>query len=926
MDEQPDIIAITEAKPKNSRFTLTYADYQLKGYEVFTHNLDSRPGRGIIIYTKTALKAVILNTESDFSEHLFILMRLANNETLTFGCAYRSPNSSDTNNSLLDSMIHKLDTMKSTYKVLVGDFNYPTIRWEDGSATAPENSTFGSALLDTYMTQHVTEPTRGRNGQEPSILDLVISNDPNIITAIIYDSPLGKSDHACLRFELKCHRTHHNISRKFYLYDKGDYEKMANELNSINWEDELENQPDANSAFEAFTGIMNSLVDKYIPVKLIDSSKKQKKPFDKTVLRAVKKKHRAWQRYMETRSGEKYTEYVRRRNKVSKLTRQAQKDYEKIIAKEAKKNPKKFWNYVKSKTKSPSNIPDLLIDEEDPERGVASDDKDKADVLADFYSSVFTNEPPGPVPEPRAQDVNSTLETSIFSENRIKKKLSALNTSKSPGPDMLHSRVLKEIAPAIVKPLQWIFSSTMHSGKLPSIWKQANVSPIFKKGKKQHASNYRPVSLTCILCKVQESMIRDDIIAHMNANQLISSRQFGFLSGRSTILQLLHVVEEWTEILDGGGSINVCYMDFMKAFDKVPHRRLIAKLRSYGIHGNLLNWIQSFLEGRQQRVVINGQYSSWREVTSGIPQGSVLGPLLFVIYINDLPDTVLSRVFLFADDTKIYRQILSQQDHFTFQDDITKLQEWADKWLLRFHPDKCKMLSIGNAEPDFQYTMYTEDQSTVPLSYVQSEKDVGVIFDTKLTFREDLSTRATKANNIMGVIRRTYTYLDIETFRLLFKSLVRPHLEYGAPIWNPKLKCDIATLENVQRRATRQIPALKGKSYPERLQCLKLPTLRFRRLRGDMIETYKLLHNIYDPTLPALLTPVANPVTRGHSLKLPKGRFKTYSFTHRVVNDWNSLPEEVISAPSINAFKNRLDSHWKNHPWLYDWEGEWPPL
>ena len=167
-----------------------------------------------------------------------------------------------------------------------------------------------------------------------------------------------------------------------------------------------------------------------------------------------------------------------------------------------------------------------------------------------------------------------------------------------------------------------------------------------------------------------------------------------------------------------------------------------------------------------------------------------------------------------------------------------------------------------------------------------------------MSFREDINSRATKANNIMGIIRRTYTYLDIESFKLLFKSLVRPHLEYGAPIWNPQLKRDITDLENVQRHATRQIPALKGMSYQERLRRIRLPTLRYRRLRGDMIEVYKLLHNVYNPTLPSLLSPLKDSTTRGHKLKLPKNRARTnikaHSFTHPIVNDWNNLPDEVI--------------------------------
>ena len=225
-------------------------------------------------------------------------------------------------------------------------------------------------------------------------------------------------------------------------------------------------------------------------------------------------------------------------------------------------------------------------------------------------------------------------------------------------------------------------------------------------------------------------------------------------------------------------------------------------------------------------MVINGQYSTWRNVTSGIPQGSVLGPLLFVIYINDLPDTVLSQVFLFTDDTKMYRQIQDASDRHTFQEDISQLQKWADKWLLRFHPDKCKLMTIGRDTPTELYTMYSEDKGLIPMTNVQSEKDVNIIFDLNMSFREDINSCATKANNIMGIIRRTYTYLDIESLKLLSKSLVRPHLEYGAPIWNPQLKQDITDLENVHRHATRQIPALKGINYQEWLCRIRLPALR----------------------------------------------------------------------------------------------------
>ena len=268
--------------------------------------------------------------------------------------------------------------------------------------------------------------------------------------------------------------------------------------------------------------------------------------------------------------------------------------------------------------------------------------------------------------------------------------------------------------------------------------------------------------------------------------------------------------------------------------------------------------------------------------------------------------------------TKMFRHIQNSDDQKKYS--RTTSPDYRPGLII----EKCKLLPIGKRTPSFKYTMYTDDLTTISLARVQTEKEAGVTFDEDMTFRHDITLRATKANNIMGIIRRNYTYLEMTSFKLLFKSLVRPHLEYGDPVWNPGLKRDIAELKKFERRATKQIPALKNMSYPDRLRKLSLPTLPFRRLRGDMIETYKSLKGIIDISLPALITPVKHRETRGHHLKLPKDRaettIKAHLFTHRIVNDWNSLPEQAISAPSVNAFKNRLDAHWKHHPWMYHWK------
>ena len=308
--------------------------------------------------------------------------------------------------------------------------------------------------------------------------------------------------------------------------------------------------------------------------------------------------------------------------------------------------------------------------------------------------------------------------------------------------------------------------------------------------------------------------------------------QHGFRKGYSCVTQLIEVLEQWTEELDNHNCIDTIYLDFQKAFDTVPHQRLLNKLRGYGIKGPLLNWLENFLIGRKQRVVLNGEESEWTEVTSGIPQGSVLGPILFIIYINDLPDTVKSMVKLLADDTKIYSVVNNEEDQECLQSDINNLMAWSQKWMLTFNKKKCKYMHLGH-EPGNTYKMEGEE-----ITRSSEEKDLGINIDDKLKFQSHISIQVKKANQKLGLIRRSFTYMDTEMFLTLFKSLVRPHLEYGSNFWAVIYKKEAISLENVQRRATRLIPELRHLNYSDRLRKLGLPSLQYRRIRSDIVETY----------------------------------------------------------------------------------------
>ena len=291
----------------------------------------------------------------------------------------------------------------------------------------------------------------------------------------------------------------------------------------------------------------------------------------------------------------------------------------------------------------------------------------------------------------------------------------------------------------------------------------------------------------------------------------------------------------------------------------------------------------------------------------------IICQLLFVIYINDLPEVVddLTFIFLFADDTKLFRQIKANQDIQALNSDIKKLLDWSDKWLLLFHPDKCKSMSLGKPKllENRTYTMNNHE-----LEKTQCEKDLGVHVDNNLKFDKHIQACVNKANKIVAIIFKTFDYMDAETFKLLFKSLVRPHLEYAVPVWSPHQDHLIKAIEKVQKRATKRIPGFKDLKYPERLKKLNMPTLAYRRVRGDMINIYKMVHGAFDKEIPLIFE--INPRPADHDKKFKVKSFKNnprkYSFGVRTIELWNSLTYEIIHAEGVKEFEMLLDEHWKD--------------
>ena len=973
----PDVIGICEVLPKKYRTKIYPEEFKIDGYDMIPHpNIALNTGRGSILYIKSNLTHMPVEIHGPgklFEEHILQEIKIDDNDSVIVSLLYRNPSSEPQNNNYLLDLLRELNSLKPQV-ISMGDINLKNIDWEHmmapGNNTEDYNHKFIECLQDLYLTQHVLENTRQRGNNEPSCLDLVISSDENYIIKLEQLAPLGKSDHSIIKFETPF-KPPPNTPKIKICYDKGDYKGLNEHLSKIDWESELGKFPnEVNKQWEFFKSKYIESESKFIPRKKIyingKLNKKLSIKFDKKTLALRKKKNRIWSKMRKNLATEEEKLGFRRlRNQVKSLCSKAKKIVEKKISKNSKKNPKGFWAYTQSKLKSRSSMPDLIKPGTEKNPTYAKTDQDKAEILVDYFSSVFTTESDlNNMPPFDEREYDKPLDNINITESLVFDKLKKLKINKSPGPDNIHPRVINSAAKTLAKPLSIIFKTSLENKTLPDEWKHANISAIFKKGKKTLPQNYRPVSLTCIICKIMESIIRDAVVKHMTENNLFSQYQFGFISGRSTVLQLLHVLNIWIDILDQGGTLDAIYCDFMKAFDKVPHKRLVYKVEKYGIKGNIIGWIDSFLSGRTQCVNINNHKSSNAPVTSGIPQGSVLGPILFVIYINDLPEVINSGsiAFLFADDTKLFRQIINNDDLKIQQDDVSKAVKWSNIWLLKFHPDKCVHLGIGpNRESIKEYQpelngrplkkkicekdvdkKHAEDSCNHKYHYEMDghilkrskyEKDIGVNVDNDLNFNVHINSMVNKANRVMGIARKTFSNLNCEIFIPIFKALVRPHLEYAAPVWSPHghgsghLKTKI---EDVQRRATKRIPGMKDLCYSARLRKLKLPTLAYRRVRGDMIQVFKLLMPIkkgaYDNSLPKLLklkSDIGIRVVGGKNNKqLYKGNVRNNlaksSFNFRVCKLWNSLPQHIIDSSTVKAFEIALDRHWGDQALMYD--------
>ena len=797
--------------------------------------------------------------------------------------------------------------------VVVGDFNLPSIDWERNWAGNVREEGFVDLVENKFWVQHVLDPTH----EDGNTLDLCLSSQEDTVAGVEILEPLGNGDHNMLEIDLVGPLDNNDSLEEIPDWAKADLEQLRVALQNVDWNKEMESMS-GTEAMDKFYMVLDREVERFVPKKL---RRKSSKPLwmKKSILRMIRKKRRLWRSYTTDERTKKdyasFQAFKKVQKEVEKAVKKAKKKLERSLAKNAKKNPKAFYSYIKKKTSNKVTVGPL----KNSEGKLITDDKEMADTLNRHYCNIFTKEDLSNMPSVEILYHGDDYLSSVsFTTEKVTAKLKRLKPTSAPGPDKVWTKILHDLAEVLAGPLAVIYTRLLEEKTVPDIWLKSLVCPIFKKGTKSDPGNYRPVSLTCVVGKVMESILVDALIAHMVTNKLLRASQHGFHPGKSTVTCMLEYLETLTRWLDEGWSFDVLYCDFAKAFDKVPWERLLGKMEGIGVSGDLLGWVRVWLTGgRQQCVVLNGQQSGWREIVSGVIQGSCLGPALFLIFINDIDtavDLTASCLFKFADDTKLACIVETEEDSKKFQEGVDGLATWSKDWQLLFNVGKCKIMHFGVKNKRFGYSL-----DGVRLEEVELEKDVGVLVASSLKPSQQCSAAAGKANGVLGQISRAVKYRDKKTFIQIYKVYVRPHLEYCIQAWSPYLKADKEKLEKVQRRAVNMVAGLKGRTYQDKLREVGLTSLEDRRERGDMIQTFKIIQGI-DHVEAGTWFSMANERGREGAVntriskdttRLVEGNsnyeIRRNFFSQRVPSRWNSLPEATRQKSSVLGFKAAYD-------------------
>ena len=572
-DVSPDIVCIVETWSNDS---LTDSYFKIDGYSTAARrdrcDTQGGVGGGLLILVRDDIKCIdnALPLYKDFNQCCAISVPVRGARFIELVLVYR-PHNLYSGDDIAVNNLNLCNVVKNAPKpcLVLGDFNCSDISWENMTARNVWSKNILDCVQNEFFSQHVNFSTRAQSGTMP---DVVLSSQSNLVLGVQDLPPLGASDHSMLLIDVAASPQRTSSCELIPDWAKADIPNLRKRLNEVDWREEFDGLS-TDSMWDKFKEKLSQAQDEFVPKKTRRSGSR---PIwmTRSVMRIIRKKRRLWKVGTTTSDGQAYLNYKEVERTVRKAVRNAKRNFERKLAVNAKKDPKAFYTYLKTKSSNRENVGPLKDG-----KSFVSEEEKMVEMLNGFFTSVFTQENTEGMPDPpRMFTGTSPLIDADITEEKIIGKIKNLKPSSAPGPDGITPKILQSVADIIASPLALLFKQSLADGVVPSDWRQANVTPIFKKGAKSNVGNYRPISLTSIICKIMESLLRDGITAHLHAHNVINASQHGFMSKRSCVSNLLQYLETITKLVDEGNCVDVIYLDFAKAFDKVPHERLLAKI------------------------------------------------------------------------------------------------------------------------------------------------------------------------------------------------------------------------------------------------------------------------------------------------------------------------------------------------------------
>ena len=835
---------------------------------------------------------------------------------------YRPPNSDMSLFNEYDVFLQKCES-ENKELIVIGDINCDVMKSPPDAHTQQLN--FLSSLYQ--LDQLINKPTR-ETKKSSTLIDLVLTNMKESISTsgVIH---LGMSDHSLVyavrKFVISKRKPTVREVRDFKRFNA---ECFLWDLAEMPWH-VINQYNNPNECWRVWKSFFNDTLNMHAPFRH-KRVKGNSVPWITPEIKCMMRNRDYHKKYAIKHGSQLHWQKFRLlRNKVNIEIRNAKSKYfhDKITDCSVMNDPKKTWKLINSllgKNAKSNNVNELLIG------GISvSDPKSIAEELNDYFISIgsklaaeYENEPSTNVDYLPAnynidQYSGTFLKFSPILVDSVASTLRDLKACKATGLDKIPAKILKLLANIIAPSLTFIFNLSLATGTYIDEWKQARVTPIFKSGDRRQCENYRPISILPVVSKVFEKEVFRQLYSYLTEGSLLSKFQSGFRPKHSTVTALIQMCDEWLENMDNGKLNGVVFLDIKKAFDSINHHILLNKMNEqFGIFGMELKWFESYLLNREQQCCINGELSSNKVITCGVPQGSILGPLLFLLYINDLPDCLKSTTpGMYADDTQIFSSSNNANELVVrLNSDLAHVCNWLKENRLQMHPSKCKMMFIGS--PYHINNIICEEPVVAngkPIPRINTQVCLGVNLDENLSWASHIEMICKKASSGIGVIKRIKPFVPMHTLEFIYKSLVQPYFDYCSPLWDT---CGKLLKDKLQRFQTRAARVISGANYDthsvDLFNTLSWDTLENRRTGAKSVLMYKILNDHTAPGLRGSFVRREIDQTNYHlrntatdlSLPKPKREFLKKSFKYSGAMLWNQLPVEGKLAESLQSFKS----------------------